>query len=162
MAMKNILLLFSFTFFVLAQANGQVVQDSLPMDTIEQDSIILAPDSFQFELKLTFFEAQASRDSNYIADGFKDIYTLECKTHYGFHVSVYTPGKYGIKIVSESEALQMRPFTIHDLVSQTAGVNQTQNGLSFKGSREDGTAYYLDGMRLINPILYVSSELLLK
>lgn len=46
---------------------------------------------------------------------------------------------------------------INEIVSLTAGVQNTSNGLSFRGSRVDGTAYYLDGMRLIGNNNFIES-----
>ena len=48
---------------------------------------------------------------------------------------------------------------INEIASLTAGVQLTSKGLSFKGSREDGTAYYLDGMRMIEPLQVCNNEL---
>lgn len=180
MLMKNALLLFSFLLLSLAGANAQNVQDSSAQDTLIKDTLFHAKDSTQSALKHDSIRSinniaklKPSTNVNlvcrrtpppiqYYVDGVKVIGSLNYPRTISRYISNDDPVNRNSREYTEEEINKLRPFTVNDLVSQTAGVLQTQNGLSFKGSREDGTAYYLDGMRLINPILYVSNELLIK
>lgn len=60
----------------------------------------------------------------------------------------------GSKKVYPREQLRiLAARNISEVASLTAGMQLTTDELSFRGSREDGTAYYLDGMRLlVDPI----------
>ena len=53
------------------------------------------------------------------------------------------------KTLSEKEIKRLPTRSVNDIAGLTAGVNVTRGGVSFRGSRADGTAYFIDGVRVI-------------
>lgn len=53
------------------------------------------------------------------------------------------------KTLTEKEIKRLPTRNVNNIAGLTAGVNVTRNGVSFRGSRTDGTAYFIDGVRVI-------------
>lgn len=69
--------------------------------------------------------------------------------------------RYGRKLIeqddnkvtlTETEIKRLPTRNLGAIADLTAGVNQTRDGVSFRGSRADGTAYFIDGVRVIGSV----------
>ena len=58
----------------------------------------------------------------------------------------------GAAFFSEKEIKRLPTRNLGNIADLTAGVNQTRSGVSFRGSRADGTAYFIDGVRVIGSV----------
>ena len=58
-----------------------------------------------------------------------------------------------VNVVSEKEIKQLPTRNLGDIAALQRGVNRTASGgVSFRGSRTDGTAYFIDGVRAIGSV----------